>query len=72
MNPLAVLLSVIILVAGCEWPISTSAVQSGIAILALRNSAAISASAADDIMFFVIVVGYKIEPLIILSSLLPK
>ena len=49
-----------------------SAVCSGIAILALRNSAAISASAADAMTFFIIVVRYRIEPLIILSSLFPK
>ena len=49
-----------------------SAMKSGIASLALKKSAAISILAAEAMIFFIIVVRYKIEPLIILSSLLPK
>ena len=66
------LLSVFIFVTGCGGPILMSAVWSGIVILVLRDIAAISASAADDMTIFIIVVRYRIEPLIILSFLFPN
>ena len=47
-----------------------STMRSSIVSWALRKSAAISASAAEAMIFFIIMVRYKIEPLMMLSSLL--
>ena len=49
-----------------------SAVRNGIARRACRNRAAIYVPAADAMTFFIIVVRYRMEPLMMLSSLLPR
>ena len=58
----AVQLSVLIFVGGCGNPISINVCLSGIACLAFMNSPAISASAADDIMNFIIFARTNIDP----------
>jgi hypothetical protein len=68
----AVLLSVINLVAGCLCPISSNATLSGSAAPALMNSAAISASDANETTFLIIFAMIRMEPSINLPSLLPR
>ena len=54
--PVAVELSVTILVAPCECPISSNVKRSGTASFAVMKMPAISASAADDTTFLIILV----------------
>jgi hypothetical protein len=70
--PSAVLLSIINFVAGCLCPISSNATLSGSDARALMNSAAISASDADQTTFLIIFAMIKMEPFINLPSLLPR
>ena len=53
-NPIAVELSVCIVVWGCDQLISMSVWRSGIIFFAVINSASISASAADAITVLII------------------
>jgi hypothetical protein len=62
--PSVVLLLVISFVAGCLCPISSNATYRESAALALMNSAAISASEADETTFFMIFAMINIEPII--------
>ena len=70
--PFAVLLSALIFVAGCKWPISINACLNGTANLAFMKRAAISASAADDITNFITFASIRMDPLIIFLFSLPS
>ena len=63
MKPTAVKLSVWICVLGCGHPISMSVWRSAIIFLAVINSAAISASAADATTFLIIFAIFNTGPL---------
>ena len=62
-NPNYVVLSVCIGVGGCLWPISSTAVRTGIACRELIHSAPISASAAKIITFIIICAMFNNAPL---------
>ena len=70
--PFAVLLSVLIFVAGYGCPISTNACLNGTANLAFMKRAAISASVADDITNFITFASIRMDPLIDFPFLLPR
>ena len=71
--PCAALLSVIISVAGCGCPNSSRVCLIGTAYFAFMKTAAISASAADDTTFFIILATTCIAPLFFMElSLLPR
>ena len=63
MIPLVVLLSVRMGVGGCAWPNSISVFRMGMLCLAFKKSAAISASAAEDITFLMILAMTEMDPL---------
>ena len=65
MMPSAVLLSVLIGVAGCRCPNSLQVIRSGSISRAFMNSAPISDSAADDITDFIIFAMMDMVPLMI-------
>ena len=67
-KPTAVVLSVWIGVGGCVCPISIKVCLAGIACLEFRKRAPISASAADDITFFMICAMFKTAALFAGSS----
>ena len=65
MMPSAVLLSVLIGVAGCGCPNSLQVICSGSISCAFMNSAPISDSAADDITDFIIFAMMDMVPLMV-------
>ena len=70
--PFAVLLSVLIFVAGCGWPIAINTYCNGTANLAFMKRADIFASAADDITNFITFASISMDPLISFPFLLPR
>ena len=63
MRPAAVLFSVWMGIHGCVWPGSSSVLCMGTAVLAFKNNAPSSTSAADDIMLRMIVDRLRTTPL---------
>ena len=61
----AVLLSVWMGIGGCGWPISSILLIMGTAVLAFKNNAPSSASAADDITLRIIVYRLRTAPLFV-------
>ena len=74
MMPSAVLLSVLIGVAGCGCPSSSHVIRSGSISRAFINMAPTSDSAADDITDFIIFAMTDMDPLMmcLLFLLLPR
>ena len=69
-SPSADELSVTTGVLGCDCPISSREILSGMADLQFKNKAAISASEADDITCLMILDRVKMAPLLLSLSVL--